>query len=377
MNRKGVALVLVLLAMLVTAALAAGVLAATSTDARTSGDSRLAVRATEAAERGHLSLALAWSPESNLTMPQGATLSPVLRSYADSTTSTAQITRLTRGSFWLTATGRGGTAAGVLPVERRVGVLYTLHVPEPRLTAALNVRDSLLVAGAAVVSGSDTAPSAWGGFCLPGSSPVAAVAAPDTSRVCDGTCGTVGGRLVGTPPKLLDSAAALASGLTQLGSVTWTSLVAHATHVFPTSATVTPAPRLTGAVCDTTASTNWGDPSRSTPCRNRFVIVHAVGDLVIDGGLGQGVILGEGDVELRNGAQFMGVILARDDLVALTGANQLWGAAIAGDARRAPSDYSVIAGATAVTYSSCAVDMALLGTARLRREAQRGWMPGH
>jgi len=377
MSRKGVALVLVLLAMLVTAALAAGVLAATSTDARTSGDSRLAVRVAEAAEGGHLSLALTWSPESNLTMPQGATLGPVVRSYPDSTTSTTRITRLTRGSFWVTATGRGGTTAASLPVERRVGVLYTLHVPEPRLTAALNVRDSLLVAGSALVSGNDTAPSAWGGFCLPGSSSVAAVAAPDTSRVCDGTCGTVGTRLVGAPVKLLDSAAALASGFTQLGTVTWTSLVAHATHVYAGSATVTPAPRLTGTGCDTTAATNWGDPSRSTSCRNRFVIVHALGDLVIDGGIGQGVLLGEGDVELRNGAQFMGVILARDDVVALTGANQLWGAAIAGDARRVAGDFSVIAGTTAVTYSSCAVDMALLGTARLRREAQRGWMPGH
>ncbi|MGH7713015.1 MAG: hypothetical protein ACREOG_17115 [Gemmatimonadaceae bacterium] len=385
MNRRGIALVLVLIAMLVTAALAAGVLIATSTQARASGDAQLTLRAGEAADRGQVLAATSWSPESSLTMPLGATNGPTTTLYADSTSSITWLTRLSRESFWVTSWGRGplapAAAPSPLPIQRRVGVLYRLHVPDVRLTAALSVRDSLLVSGAAVVDGRDAAPPGWGALCGPVTGAIAAAAAPDTTRICDGPCGAVtASHLIGSPLKLLDSAAALPSALAQLGSVTWTSLAAHATYVTASPTTVTPAPRLTGAThCDSAAVDNWGDPRRATPCRNRFVIVHARGDLVMDGGVGQGIILGEGDVELRNGAQFFGLILARDDLVALTGTgpSRIWGAAVASDRRRANGDVSVIAGTAAVTYSSCAVEMSLLATAPMRREVHRGWTAAH
>jgi hypothetical protein len=164
----------------------------------------------------------------------------------------------------------------------------------------------------------------------------------------------------------------------QLGSATWTSLTAHATRVFSGPAMVTPGPSLTGpAQCDTAAVANWGDPTRSGACANRFVIIHALGDLTIDGGIGQGIVLGEGDVELRNGARFFGLILARDDLIATVGPNSVWGAVVAGDARRGNGDASVIAATSAVTYSSCAVDLSLLGSAPLRRRSQRSWGFAH
>ncbi len=380
MNRRGIALVLVLLAILVTAALAAGVLVAASTQARASGDALLALRTTEAAERGQVAAAASWSRDSNLTMPIGATAGPVVTSYPDSTYSVAFVTRLSRTTFWISARGRA-TATGVtLPVESRVGMLYTLHIPEPSLSATVSVRDSFSITGAARVDGNDTAPTTWGSLCAAVNATIAAVAAPDTTRVCDGPCGTFGSRLTGAPPRQLDSLAGSSSSLNQLGPVTWTSLAAHAAHVFPAPAVVTPWPRLTSAPlahCDTAASDNWGDPSRATPCANRFVIIHALGDLVIDGGAGQGIILGEGDVELRNGAHFFGLILARDDVVASIGNNRVWGAVVAGDVRRAtgpgPGDLTAIAGGTQIVYSSCALETAFLGTAPLRREAQRAW----
>jgi hypothetical protein len=377
MRRRGVALLLVLLTLLVTAAMAAGVLAVTTGQTRTAGDVQRAFRITEAAERGHLLAALGWSPESSLTTPIGRSIGPLVTAYADSTTSSVWITRLSPGSFWVTSLAHGPALGAALPIERRVGALYSLHLPEIRLTAAVSVGDSLLVRDAAAVSGYDSAPPGWSGVCTSSAATVAALAAPDTSRVCDGACGSSGTRLTGTPLKQLDSTAAPAVQIGRFGPVTWTSLAAHATHVFPGAAIVTPAPRLTGLACDTAAAGNWGDPSRTTACRNRFAIVHALGDLIIDGGSGQGIILGEGDVELRNDASFAGLILTRDDLLALTGANRVWGAVVAADMRRANGDLSVIADATAVTYSSCSVEMALLGAAQMRRASQRGWIPIH
>ncbi len=380
MNCRGVALVLVLLTMVITAALAVGVLAATSTHARASGDAQQAFRAAEAAERGNVSAAAGWNPELNVTMALGATLGPTITPFPDGTTSTAWVTRLSAGTLWITSLGRLPASGAPVAIERRVGVLYGLHVPEPRLTAAFSVRDSFAISGAARVEGNDTPPAAWGSLCGPSGPPLAAVAARDTSRVCDGTCGAPPGvRLVGAPAKLIDSTAALPGTLAQLGRVTWTSLAAHATYVLAGAASVAPGPRLTAGVtgprCDTAAANNWGDPTRAGPCANRFVIVHARGDLLIDGGAGQGVLLADGDVELRNGAQFFGLILARDDVAGATGSNRIWGAVIAGDSRTGNGDFSVIASGTVVTYSSCAVETALLGIATLRREALRSWTP--
>jgi hypothetical protein len=381
MNRRGIALVLVLLAVLVTAALAAGVLVAASTQARASGDAMLSLRTTEAAENGQVAAAAGWSRDSNLTMLDGATAGPFVTRYPDSTSSVAFVTRLSRTTYWISARGRSRATGGTLPVESRVGALYTLHVPEPRLAATISVRDSFSITGAARVDGNDTPPPVWGSLCAVLKPPIAAVAAPDTTRVCDGPCSSTGSRLTGTPPKHVDSLAGSPASLNQLGAVTWTSLAAHASNVLTATAIVTPAPRLTSgpgaAQCDTAAADNWGDPSRATPCANRFVIVHALGDLIMDGGAGQGIILGEGDVELRNGAQFFGLVLTRDDVIASIGNNRVWGAVVAGDMRRAmsagPGDLTAIAGGTQIVYSSCALETALVGTAPLRREAKRSW----
>ena len=381
MNRHGIALVLVLLAILVTAALAAGVLVAASTQVRASGDAMLSLRTTEAAEKGQVATAVAWSRDSNLTMPVGATAGPFVVRYPDSTSSVAFVTRLSRTTYWISARGRSPATGVTVPVESRVGALYTLHVPEPRLAATVSVRDSFSISGAARVDGNDTPPPGWGPLCAALNPAIGAVAAPDTTKVCDGPCGSSGSRLTGAPPKHVDSLAGSPGSLNQLGAVTWTSLAAHASYVLPATATITPTPRLTSgpgvAQCDTAAADNWGDPSRATPCANRFVTVHALGDLIMDGGAGQGIILGEGDVELRNGAQFFGLILARDDVTASIGNNRVWGAIVAGDIRRAmsagPGDLTAIAGGTQIVYSACALTTALLGTAPLRREAKRSW----
>ncbi len=378
MNRRGVALVLVLLAILATAALAAGVLVAASTQARASGDALLSVRTTEAAEHGQVAAAAAWSRDSNLTMPVGATAGPFVSRYPDSTFSVAFVTRLSRTAYWVSARGRSPATGVALPVESRIGALYTLNIPEPRLAATVSVRDSLSITGSAHVDGNDTSPPAWSPICGTLDPPIAAVAAPDTTKVCDGPCGSVPSRLTGAPPKQADSLAGSAASLNLLGAVTWTSLTAHASYVLTAPAVVTPTPRLTSgpgpAQCDTAAADNWGDPSRATPCINHFVIIHALGDLVIDGGAGQGIILGEGDVELRNGAQFFGLVLTRDDVIAAIGNNRVWGAVVAGDVRRSgPGDLTAIAGDAQIVYSSCALETALLGTAPLRREAKRSW----
>jgi hypothetical protein len=244
-------------------------------------------------------------------------------------------------------------------------------MPDVRLTAALSAADSVHMMAGATIDGHDAPPPGWGALCTPSGSAIAGIAVRDTGAV-------TGSGAAGSPPLLLDSTAAAPVASGQLGSATWTSLTAHATRILAPSSGITPGPSLTGpAQCDTAAATNWGDPTRATACANRFVIIHALGDLIIDGGMGQGLILGEGDVELRNGAQFFGLVLARDDLIMAAGPNRIFGAAIAGDVQRGNGDASVIAATSAVTYSSCTVELSLLGSVPLRRRSQMGWGFSH
>lgn len=356
--RRGIALLLVLLALVVTALMSAGVLMATRTETRNAADGWAALRVAEAAERGVTHAALSWNPESSLTMLPGSRIGPLLRADPDSTTSTAWITRLGRASFWVSAGGRNVATGAPIPISRHVGALHVLHVPQPDLRATVTVRDSLTVSGSAIVDGTDTAP-AWGALCPAPGATIPGAAAPDTAKIR-------GNSITGAPPIVADSLAGHPATLARFGTVTWTALAAHATERYATSSTVTPGPRLTSSACDTAAVGNWGDPARTTPCANRFVIVHAAADLVIDGGTGQGILLAEGSLDLRNGARFYGLVLARGALIVQTGGNEIYGAFISGSAAH-------IGGGSRVAYSSCALETALMATAPLKRAQIRAW----
>jgi hypothetical protein len=338
--------------------MSAGVLLASRAETRTAADAWTVLQAVEATERGVMLAAAGWNPESSLTMMLGSRVGPLRTSYPDSTASTAWITRLTPGSFWISATGRTPATGAPIPISRHIGVLHVLQLPQPDLRATVSVRDSLTVTGVATVDGNDFTP-AWGALCRPPGTAMPGAAAPDTTRI-------TGGGITGTPPIVTDSLAGHPATLAQLGAVTWTALAAHASQRFTGPATVTPGPRLTSGVCDTAATGNWGDPTRTTPCANRFVIVHAAAPLVMDGGAGQGIILAESSLELRNGARFYGLVLARGHIVAATGTNVVHGALISGASAH-------MGGASRVAWSSCALEAALMATAPLTRAVSRSW----
>jgi hypothetical protein len=83
----------------------------------------------------------------------------------------------------------------------------------------------------------------------------------------------------------------------------------------------TPTPSLGSGGCVTTDSWNWGDPEDdSSACRDRMPLVASEGNLTVDGGAGQGVLVVLGDLVLRGGARFYGVVLVRGALVLEQGA---------------------------------------------------------
>jgi len=82
----------------------------------------------------------------------------------------------------------------------------------------------------------------------------------------------------------------------------------------------TPAPATALGRCDPTSPWNWGDPTHpGGPCAEHLVAGSVSGDLVLEGGVGQGVLVVGGNVDLA-GARFDGVLLVGGALTLRDGA---------------------------------------------------------
>jgi len=82
------------------------------------------------------------------------------------------------------------------------------------------------------------------------------------------------------------------------------------------SGSVTPRPLLRWSRCAASEETNWGSPGDPDgPCGRHFVRVAAPGDLGIEGGEGQGILLVAGGLTVEEGARFVGLVEVGGDLV--------------------------------------------------------------
>lgn len=144
----------------------------------------------------------------------------------------------------------------------------------------------------------------------------------------------------------------------------------RATVTLPEGSDVTPRPLTSGAACVTEDTQNWGDPADPEgACGLHFPVVHVPGDLAVRGGVGQGVLVVDGDLDLEGEFDFRGVVLVGGEL--RTGAG---GAAVAGAVQvGAASGGGVTLGSgTLISHSPCAIEEAVLafgGLVPLRERA--------
>ena len=126
-----------------------------------------------------------------------------------------------------------------------------------------------------------------------------------------------------------------------------------------------------------TVETNWGEPmlADADPCFNYFPIIYHYGNLKLQGGRGQGILLVEGDLTATGGMVFYGPVFVTGTLSTTGNSGQgakFFGGVIAGNV--ALDDLTKLAGGALVSYSSCAVKRALaeLGHAHAVRRAELG-----
>jgi hypothetical protein len=354
--RRGLALPAAIFTLAIIALFIAGSAFTASQEARASLGTLAERSAIEAAEYGVVAVLRDWDRRWNTATPVGQTLGPFTHNLADGATAQSRVTRTSLTTWWVTSEGLIG-ATRRREARRMLNAVFRLDLMPALPDYALGVGDSAQVVGTGIVIGTDSTEAI--GICstLP-IVPVAGVAAPDTTHVLGLA------RITGNPPLLPDSTPALVT--TQLDSAVVPTIV------LPDGAIITPAPVVSAGVCDTLATTNWGDPSGGV-CANHFPIIRALGDVTVRGGTGQGILIAAGDVRFESGAMFSGIVTPRDDFVTGSGGGFVLGMVVAGDTRRGAGDHTVVGSGAGIRRSSCRVQQVRLATANPTRVTRRWW----
>jgi hypothetical protein len=378
--RRGAALPAALLLLVVMSLLSAGAFRAAQQTFRGGRNALVEQRAFAVAEFGLNQEVARWNPRRNLPVSKGGLAvggidsTPLYVAQGDS--ARMRITRLSQMLYWVESVGRASIPNPELTSIRNVGAVVRLAYPTITPRGAVTTAGSITLSGDATVDGRDGIPPQWTvEECadLRGSD-LFAVAAPPGADV------DYRDKNITSPLKVLyDAAAGDSNTYVRYGTETWNSLAANAgvrlsggnfgTDIFPTDSSGT---------CRTWDQNNWGEPFRgagSVPsCAGYFPIIYVNGNLLINGkGRGQGILLVNGDLRINGTFEFSGLVIVRDDIDKGNGTAIINGAVMARNATFADGG-SVINGTQAVTYSKCAVESALRGSAILVRARDRSWM---
>lgn len=357
-GRRGIALALTLLVLVIVASLLTVAVYLGFQDQRASGTGRRLHHALTDAEGGLVEAAARREP---------ALLSRLLPQALDSlslggTDWRGSMHRLNPGLFLIEiAAANGDRAPSTLAVQTRLGWVVRTHPVDVPVSAALTAGGLVMIGDGAAISGQDRPPDGWAD-CAASGPAVAGVEAE--SVLVEGTA-----RLEGSPPILRRSSGD--SGLTPSQRRVFDRLAATPTISLPGGSWFT-QPVLTGTRCDGTPDLNWGDPSRpEAPCGGYLPIVHVAGDAMLSGGTGQGILLVEGDLVIRGPYRYSGIVLVTGtfDVATPDSGVTLEGAVVAartGFATHSPAPF-------AITYSACRVARALQTSGTLVPLRSRGW----
>lgn len=246
--------------------------------------------------------------------------------------------------------------------------LFSAEIVPP---AALTTRGSVDVRGNAEVHGQDQNPEEWGGYCMGTLEDQPGILIDDEASV--ETQGQ--GEVTGTPavvgdPNLNDST------FTQFGGMSYADMVALADKTGPTGTINNTGPVVWGSGCVTGPATNWGDPLNPTaPCGDYFPMIHIPGSVRIQsGGVGQGILLVDGDMDLRGDFVFYGVIIVQGNFETQGNGNRVYGGVLASNAT---IEAQTLTGGSEIDFSSCATTRAVLNNRALTRPrplGQRSWV---
>jgi hypothetical protein len=264
------------------------------------------------------------------------------------------ITRVTSRLFSIVA-----DASGPAAVARRTELLVRAPFALPRVASALVSAVNVTI-GPGVRFLSD-------GAC--DDSSTAITLAPGASLTVDST--------VERPSTRTDAIASDSATYLRPGDAWWTDLTGAADILLARDVAVTSTPAVVAGTCESRAD-NWGDPTSTTsPCATRAPVIYAPGDLTIEGGVGQGVLLVDGHLVIAGPFTFSGQIVARHgietraDNIAISGVVYAWRASADSTASRATTNEIMLTHSTTLRASRCDAGHGMASWLQPRRVRQR------
>lgn len=373
-TRKGFALPIAIGSMIVIGMILAGVFFAATQENRAGRNTITQERAFRAAEFGLNTVYGKWDNPTFNALTNG---SVAIRTYKDTARGTwfdtLRVTRLNTNTFWLVSTGTAGST--ISQARHRTGLVVRLTQPQINFLAALTVHGTTQLGGSSYTTGQDTPPTGWN--CPPPGAEQAGIAVSNVSTVITSGCNAFS--CVDGSPQILSTNAVNDTNtfFTYGPDANWASLTAMADLTYAGNNTITgQGPSLNAdGTCRYDAG-NWGDPSRHTPvgaCESYFPIIYFSGQNtsnLISGGVGQGILLVDGDLQVDGGFQWYGPVIVRGRLATQGTGGHFNGAVMAANV---DFDQNTVLGNATITYSGCAISAALVGAGSPKRLKYRSW----
>ncbi len=365
-NERGIALLISIIAIVVVGGLLIGVATSARLENRQAQNTAQMTQAFAVTELGLGETMVNWyagnfnfmaimdeSPISG-TAPQGAG------------TYTGDIQRLSQEMFFLDVTGTSARAGA----RQRLGTFVKLSRVTVDIDASLTTGGPVRRAGNGQISGTDLPPAGWTA-CV-GTDDQAGIRVPAGGMVDDGGCPSC---IEGDPPIEIDPSID-ADTFFDFGDLDWDALTALATKVGFTLNQPAIGPTFgAGGECNLGDPNNWGDPlNPGSTCANYFPIIYAPGTLRLNVGVGQGILLVDGDLIINGTFEFYGIVIVRGSMSTQgggAGSIHFRGGVMAANV---DLDDNRIAGNAQIQYSSCAVAQAQTAAGIGSPLRSRGWM---
>lgn len=379
-TQRGFALPAAVLGLVVVGVLVTGGFFIARQEQRIGSASENGTQAFYVAERGLAETMAKWNMMTYLTDTAWST-----HTSADTTDEgiwTVEVTKMTdilyfldgRGEAPLGASLAGGSVSKQRMATRSIGVIAKVLIADINPPAALTTRGNVEVRGTAEVHGEDTDPDGWGTVCGP-------FAQQDKTGIMVDTASTVkatgSSNVSGKPKKVEYSPDITDETFTQFGELTWDDLVSRASLVYAGGTFNGMEPSFTGeGECDYSDRSNWGDPLDPTSaCGNYFPMVYIDGDMLVQSSsVGQGILLVEGNIDLRGDFLWHGLVIAQGTFHTEGSGNRVLGGVLASNADLYDE---LLVGGSVVQNSTCALKRAILlnsGLTRARPLASRSWI---
>ncbi|MBW3553320.1 MAG: hypothetical protein KY466_07415 [Gemmatimonadetes bacterium] len=373
-ERGGFALPAALLALVIVGALVTGGVYAAMEEDRSSGNVQFGNHAFLAAERGLEDLLgtrnRIYFQDSVGLVGQADTIGPVAITVEGVQAQyTVFVQRLNTRLFKVDSEGEVLSGGRYVGSKRRLAemmrITYT-YVPKDR---AYTTHTEVRLRGQSAINGTDVVPTGWLGCETVGVQ--AAVLAKDTLLV-DVPPGGGNTALVGSP-KMKEDAAMDSLDFVEYGDMHLDDLKEVADITLAPGTYTGMAPSSSGGVCDKTNQLNWGDPLNVTgDCHLYWPIIYSPGDLHLSTGIGQGILIVDGTLEVSGNFEFHGLVFVYGNIKATGTGNKFSGSTnVLGS-----NGYSELgvtgAGNTQVQLSACAIERAHMYNERFSRPIPLG-----